>query len=170
MAIKVALYLWSEEWEALRVCRRHPIDLDTKLTLWRETKQKSEFEQRDLTKMQSSSVSPASSLTSSSISDAGNGQIEQKLMSMYDFDAATNAQTGRYSVWWNWYKPLVIDSCGEVNQLGGVFVNGRPLPNGIRQKVRTTVDLCSHSFSWYALRTHQLLTFCGSLINHTSLC
>ena len=59
---------------------------------------------------------------------------------MYDFDAATNPQTG---------TGCIPDSCGEVNQLGGVFVNGRPLPNGIRQKVRTgtTVDLYSHLFS-----------------------
>lgn len=26
-------------------------------------------------------------------------------------------------------------SYGEVNQLGGVFVNGRPLPNGVRMRI-----------------------------------
>jgi len=27
------------------------------------------------------------------------------------------------------------ENCGEVNQLGGVFVNGRPLPNSMRQRI-----------------------------------
>merc|ERR1719346_934934 len=63
--------------------------------------------------MQSSSVSPASSLSSSEPNNPG-------LMSMYDFDSSISSQT---------------DSCGEVNQLGGVFVNGRPLPNTIRVRI-----------------------------------
>lgn len=37
---------------------------------------------------------------------------------------------------------------GEVNQLGGVFVNGRPLPNAVRLRIVELAQLgiryCSH--------------------------
>ncbi|VDD86196.1 unnamed protein product [Enterobius vermicularis] len=33
------------------------------------------------------------------------------------------------------FATLMIAACGEVNQLGGVFVNGRPLPIALRVKI-----------------------------------
>lgn len=35
----------------------------------------------------------------------------------------------------NWFPESQVSQYGEVNQLGGVFVNGRPLPNHIRVRI-----------------------------------
>ena len=99
--------------------------------------------------MQSSSVSPASSLSSTEPNNPG-------LMSMYDFDSSITSQTGNTSKLNFAKKSVVQDSCGEVNQLGGVFVNGRPLPNTIRQKVNPS--------NYFIMR----LTFIMILSSHES--
>ena len=37
--------------------------------------------------------------------------------------------------WFFYISDPQIQQYGEVNQLGGVFVNGRPLPNHIRRRI-----------------------------------
>ena len=43
-----------------------------------------------------------------------------------------------------------MNQYGEVNQLGGMFVNGRPLPNHIRIRIvelaQVTISMGKHSF------------------------
>ncbi|KAM4555685.1 paired box protein Pax-1-like [Odontesthes bonariensis] len=36
---------------------------------------------------------------------------------------------------WSWFDPLRCSGYGGVNQLGGVFINGRPLPHAVRQRI-----------------------------------
>nr|XP_027200852.1 paired box protein Pax-3-B-like isoform X1 [Dermatophagoides pteronyssinus] len=60
-------------------------------------------------------------------------------MSSYDDLCSQNSQTNLLSAS-NWAKQdleisSLLDGQGRVNQLGGVFINGRPLPNHIRYKI-----------------------------------
>lgn len=52
------------------------------------------------------------------------------------FNACKKKKQSRlYWKWLIWYILLIVTGQGRLNQLGGVFINGRPLPNHIRLKI-----------------------------------
>lgn len=50
-----------------------------------------------------------------------------------------------------------VQQYGEVNQLGGVFVNGRPLPNGTRMRIVELARLGNEL--WYNILLFAILIF-----------
>lgn len=77
------------------------------------------------------------------------------LLMIFIYFLLQNISTFCYYIFWRWMsgsqrvtaaapvRPLVSTPLGQgrVNQLGGVFINGRPLPNHVRHKI---VEMAHH--------------------------